>query len=414
MKIIQINSVCGVGSHGRIATNLHNILAEQGHESYIAFGRDKPQGCDSTIKIGNKISNYFHVALTRFFDWHGFGSKQSTQRFITQLNELSPDIIHLHNIHGYYINIKILFEYLKQKKIPVVWTLHDCWAFTGHCSYFDYVSCSRWKTFCHNCPQKKEYPASLLFDNSRKNFFKKKELFTGIKNMTLVTPSHWLAGLVKKSFLSEYDVKVVNNGIDLELFKPRKSHFRKRYGLNEKFIILGVANIWEKRKGLKYFIKLSQKLINDQVIVIVGLDKKQQKRLPDNIVGIKKVENAYKLSEIYAAADVFMNTTLEEVLGLVNIEALACGIPVITFETGGSVECVDQDTGAIAEKGNIDDLAYKINELRLRLNNDPYVREKCLARAKRLYDKNSKSNEYLAIYNDIIKNPQPTNGRDKC
>jgi putative colanic acid biosynthesis glycosyltransferase len=213
MKVLQINSVCGIGSTGRIATDIHDILIEQGHESYIAYGRDLPKNCENAIRIGTKIDNYTHVAKTRLLDKHGFGSIKATKEFINKVIDINPDIIHLHNIHGYYINIEILFDYLKEANKPVVWTFHDCWSFTGHCAYFDYVGCNKWKTGCYSCPEKKAYPSSLIFDNSKNNYINKKEIFTVVKNLTIVTPSQWLANLVQESFLNEYPVKVINNGI---------------------------------------------------------------------------------------------------------------------------------------------------------------------------------------------------------
>ena len=235
MKILQINSVCGIGSTGRIATDIHNILIEQGHESYIAYGRDLPKNCDNAIRIGTKIDNYTHVAKTRLLDKHGFGSKQATIEFIESVKELNPDIIHLHNIHGYYINIEILFNYLKEANKPVVWTLHDCWSFTGHCSHFDYIGCNKWRTGCFDCPQKQEYPKSILVDNSKWNYNKKKAIFNGLKKLTIVTPSNWLAELVGDSFLKKYEIITINNGIDTAIFKLRKSGFRYKYNLENKF-----------------------------------------------------------------------------------------------------------------------------------------------------------------------------------
>ena len=223
MKVLQINSVCGIGSTGRIATDIHHILTEQGHESYIAYGRNLPMNCENTIRIGKKFDNYSHVAFTRIYDKHGFGSIKATKEFIEKIKELNPDIIHLHNIHGYYINIELLFDYLKKANKPVVWTLHDCWAFTGHCAHFDYIQCRKWQTGCEKCPQKTSYPSSYIFDHSKENYKKKKEIFTGVNNLIIVTPSKWLANLAKKSFLGDYPIEVINNGIDLDHFKPIRS-----------------------------------------------------------------------------------------------------------------------------------------------------------------------------------------------
>ena len=392
MKILQINSVCGVGSTGRIATDLYKILEEQGHECKIAYGRGTaPEGIDS-IKIGSNLDNYIHVFKTRVFDRHGFGSINATKKFIEEVKEYDPDVIHLHNIHGYYINIEILFNYLKEANKPVIWTLHDCWAFTGHCAYFDYVGCSKWKNGCNKCPQKEGYPTSKVFDNSKLNYEKKRELFTSVKNMTIVTPSKWLANLVKESFLGKYPVEVINNGIDLDIFKPTKSYFRERYGLEDKFIVLGVASVCEERKGLKYFVELSKELSDDYKIVVVGVTEKQKKELPNNILAITRTNNVKELAEIYTVADVFVNPTLEDNFPTTNLEALACGTPVISFNTGGSVESIDnKTTGYIVEKDSSEEAKLCLSKIK------EILQSKCIERAK-LYDKKERYNDYISLY----------------
>lgn len=397
MKVLQINSVCGIGSTGRIATDIHNMLIEQGHESYIAYGRNEPKNCDNAIRIGNDLDNNVHGIMTRAFDKHGFGSKKATNDFIKEVEKIDPDVIHLHNIHGYYINIEILFNYLKKANKAVIWTLHDCWSFTGHCSHFDYIGCDRWKTGCYDCHQKREYPKSILKDNSKINYEKKRELFTGVKNLTIVTPSKWLAGLVKESYLREYPIKVINNGIDLDTFKPTKSNFREKRDINNKFIILGVASPWNERKGFKYFIELSNMISEDEIIVLVGLEEKQIENLPENIIGISRTNNIRELAEIYSVADVFVNPTLEEVMGLTNVEALACGTPVITFNTGGSVECIDSNCGVIVEKENLSKLKDAVD--RVKANRPKSIR--CVDRAKK-FDKNIRYNEYLETYEFLL------------
>ncbi len=402
MKVLQINSVCGVGSTGRIATDIHKVLTAQGHTSYVAFGRDKPLNCDEAIRIGSPADYYLHALLTRLSDRHGFGSRTATTHFLKKIECLAPDIIHLHNIHGYYINIQLLFQYLKQTSVPVVWTLHDCWAFTGHCSYFDYVNCDKWKNICHHCPQKKSYPSSLLLDNSRHNYLKKKALFAGIKNMTLVTPSSWLGNLTSESYLKEYALKVINNGIDLNTFRPIESDFRKRHGLEGQFVILGVASNWGLRKGLQYFLQLSETLQQDERIVLVGLSEGQLRGLPKNIIGIIRTNSAKELAEIYSSVDVFVNPTLEDNFPTTNLESLACGTPVITFDTGGSIECVDKDTGFVVEKGNLDKLVYIIRMFRLDFTRHTQMRKNCVARARQLYDKNERYKDYITIYQNAL------------
>ncbi|RDC49982.1 glycosyltransferase, partial [Acinetobacter sp. RIT592] len=386
MKVLQINSVCGVGSTGRIATDLYKVLEEQGHSCKIAYGRgNAPEGID-TIKIGTNFDNYLHVFKTRMFDEHGFGSVSATKKFIEEVKKYDPDIIHLHNIHGYYINIEILFEYLNEANKPVIWTLHDCWAFTGHCAYFDFVGCDKWKYGCEKCPQKSGYPTSKAKDNSKLNYEKKKKIFTSINNMTIVTPSNWLANLVKESFLSKYNVEVINNGIDLDVFKPIESNFRKKHDLNDKFIILGVASDWSERKGLKYFIELEQNLSEQYKIVIVGVNKKQKAKLSKNIISITRTNNPKELAEIYTAADLFVNPTLEDNYPTTNLESIACGTPVITFETGGSVESIEFKTGKIIPKGNIKQLNDCIETLRNEYKDIMPVQ--CLKKASDDFNKN--------------------------
>lgn len=358
MRIMQITAFSGWGCTGRITLGIHNMLVSEGHESMIAWGRINTAPEDvPNIKIGNKFDRIFHGIYTRITDKCGFASKAVTEEFLRKVDEYKPDLIHLHIIHGYYINLEVLFNYIKSHNIPIVWTLHDCWAFTGHCPYFDCVKCEKWKTGCNACPQKQHHPSSLLMDNSEWNWRKKKELFTGIKNLTVVTPSEWLADLVKQSFLKEYPVKVINNGVNLEYFKPTQSSFKTDYDLENKKIVLGVSSSWAKSKGLDDFIELSKHLPADYKIVLVGLGKRQIKQLPKNILGIEYTDSINKLAEIYTVAEVFVNPTYEDNYPTVNLESMACGTPVITYDTGGSVEVVlTSGFGVITEAGNIEKL----------------------------------------------------------
>lgn len=345
MKVLQINSVCGYGSTGKICTDIYDLLVEQGHDCCIAYGRNSAPEGYKTIKIGNKLDNYFHVFLTRFFDLHGFGSKRATKKFIQKIKEYDPDIIHLHNIHGYYVNIEILFKYLKESGKQVVWTLHDCWSFTGHCSYFTYVNCNKWQKKCHNCPQKKEYPSSLLFDHSNKNYHRKKNIFTSIENMTIITPSKWLADLCKQSYLAKYPIEVIHNGIDISIFKSTTSNFKDKYGINEEKFILGLASVFDTRKGFETFLKLRKDLDSKIGIVLIGLTKKQIQELPKGIIGIERTSNRNELVEAYSAADVFVNPTLEDNYPTTNLEAIACHTPVVTNDVGGCIETIDSNMG---------------------------------------------------------------------
>lgn len=400
MKVLQINSVCGIRSTGRIATDIHQLLTDQGNESVIAYGQLDPKNCDRTIKVGNQKDINIHGVISRVFDRHGFGSKKATEDFLRRVEEYGPDLIHLHNIHGYYLHVGLLFDYIKNKKIPVVWTLHDCWSFTGHCAYFDFAGCSKWQSECHNCPQKKSYPASLFLDQSRRNYQDKKEIFNGVKDLSFVTPSYWLRGLLKESYLSSYDAYVINNGIDLDTFKPRKSSFRKKHQLDESFVMLMVSSEWTNRKGLQYLVRFNETLKSNEKIVLVGLTEELKKSLPDSMVKITKTDNIEELAEIYASCDVLINPTLEDNFPTTNLEALACGTPVITFNTGGSPEAVDEETGKVIPQGDLSALREAVEEIK-HLGKGHYE-EKARARALDRYHRQDRYQDYIALYEKIV------------
>lgn len=341
MKYLFINSVAGVGSTGRIAAEKCRELMAQGHECRLAYGRSCAN-CDDirTIRIGNDLDFKLHGVMNRIFDNHGFGSEAATRKFLKKVREYDPDVIWLHNVHGYYIHVGLLFEYLRFSGKKIIWTLHDCWSFTGHCAYFDFVGCSKWKTGCENCPQKKNYPASLLMDNSKENYEIKRYYFTGIPNLTLTVPSQWLADRVKSSFLKDYPVEVVYNTVDRNIFKPTVSDFREKYGLEDNIILLGVANIWEERKGLKDFVALSGMLDDRYKIVLVGLTEEQSKELPKNILALPRTDHIRKLVELYSAADWYINPSVEETFGMTTLEALCCGTTPIVYQGTACEEIV--------------------------------------------------------------------------
>lgn len=386
MKVVQINIFPNF-STGNIMMNIHKKLQQNNIESYVVWGRGREAKDEYEIYMNDKLGVYYHVIYSRLTDKTGFASKKSTIKLINKLDEIRPDIIHLHNIHGYYINIELLFNYIKKHNIEVIWTLHDCWAFTGHCAYFDYVGCNKWIKGCYKCPQLNRYPISFK-DNSKDNFLKKKELFSNV-NMTIITPSNWLANLVNKSFLNAYKTKVIYNGVDSKIFHYVKSNFRIDNNLENKKIILGVASTWDERKGLKDFIKLAEIIDSKTVIVLVGLNDKQISLLPNNIIGIKKTTNVKELVEIYSSADIFFNPTYDDNFPTTNIEALLCGIPIITYDTGGCMECIfDDKCGLVVSKGN-----YMIVKEMITNNNFSVD----IDRAKELFDVETMLNNYLSI-----------------
>lgn len=399
MRIVQINGGAK-GSTGKIMMGIAEVARAQGYEVMCASpitttNRDAGEDC-GYYRIGTFNSRRVNVALARITGFNGCFAWFETYKLLKKIDEFKPDIIHLHNLHDSYINLSMLFSYIKKHNVPTVWTLHDCWAFTGQCPHFTIVKCDKWKAGCHNCPQYKEYPASL-YDNTKKMWQLKKKWFTGVKNMTIVTPSRWLAGLVKESYLKEYPVQVINNGIDLDVFKPTKSDFKEKYGISpSECIILGVSFGWNYKKGLDCFVKLRNELNEQYRIVLVGTDSSIDKQLPSGIVSIHRTQNQKELAEVYSAADVFFNPTREEVLGLVNLESLACGTPVVTFNTGGSPECIDEYSGIIVEDG--DDIKT-IFEKKAYAN---IMEENCIKRAQQ-FKENEVYLKYLNIYTITLK-----------
>ncbi|MBQ7107066.1 MAG: glycosyltransferase [Clostridia bacterium] len=390
MKVVQINATCGAGSTGKICVAISELLDKQNIENYVFYTQGISQHKNG-VKYADKKYIKMQALKSRVLGNYGFNSKLATKKLIAQLSQIKPDIVHLHNIHAHNCDLELLFKYFKSTKTKLFWTFHDCWVFTGYCTYFDMVNCDKWQTNCKNCPQKKEY--SWFFDRSTALFNKKKDLFSGL-DLTIITPSQWLADLVKQSFLKDYPVKVINNGIDLNVFKPTTGDFRKKYNLDNKFIVLGVAFDWGARKGLDVFIELSKRLPKNNKIVLVGTNNNIDKQLPDNIISIHRTQNQQELAEIYTAADLFVNPTREENFPTVNIESLACGTPVLTFNTGGSPEIIDETCGTVVPKNDIDGLYSEI--LRIKSEN-PYSPAACIEKAKN-FNANEKFKEYLKLY----------------
>lgn len=409
MKIVQINTVCNTGSTGKIAADLYYIAEKAGDTSFIAYGRGTAPKEINSFKIGNPIDFMHHVLINFFLGKSGFGSKTVTVRFLKWLDEVKPDVLHLHNLHGFYIHVEMLFEYIKIHHIPTVWTLHDCWPLTGQCAHFDYAGCTKWQTACKHCPiYRSNYPYSLFRDNSRQNYELKKAAFTGVENLTIVTPSNWLADIVKKSFLREYPVMTIPNGINLDIFKPAATQSTNTIfaTANSTFvtapkIILGVANVWTSRKGLDFFLKLSELLDSSYHIVLIGVSQKQQKKLQKEycrrITLLTRTANQLELAEWYSRAYVYVNPTLEDNFPTTNLEALACGTPVITFNTGGSPESITEKCGIIVEKGNIE----KLKEAILSLDRMTAITSSACRIQALNYDKDVRFEEYLKIYHSL-------------
>lgn len=402
MRVFIINSVCGYGSTGKLVSSLQEEIINSGGECCVAYGRGKVKSKFDNYKIGNKFDVIYHAYRSRINDKQGLYSINATKKLIKKIREYKPDIIHLHNIHGYFLNYELLFSFIDASSIPIVWTLHDCWSFTGHCAYYDFVGCSQWQVQCEDCKQKKAYPATYFISNSKSNFKKKKEAFCKCTNMNLVVPSYWLAGEVKKSFLKNYVTTVIYNGIDLEQIAKRNTTeaqqvVREKYELKNTFTILGVANIWESRKGLSVLEEIAELKHDRWQVVVVGDVRKR----PHNkyIKYIERTDAFEELVALYGLADVFVNPTYEDNFPTTNIEALAAGTPVITFDTGGSGEAIDEHTGYVVAKGNIDELIKKI-EL---LEEKKIPSEECIKRAKK-FTKKKYFEGYHNLYKKLLEN----------
>ncbi|WP_176013738.1 glycosyltransferase [Victivallis sp. Marseille-Q1083] len=397
VRILQINVTANNGSTGRIAEGIGNAIRDAGFESRIAWGRVGRDSSSRLIQIGNHWDCRWHGLESRLLDNHGQASRHATGELIRQMEAIKPDIVHLHNIHGYYLNYPTLFQYLSKKDIPIVWTLHDCWSFTGHCTYFDYIGCNKWQTGCNNCPQGNSYPASWLFDRSRQNWIDKKHFFTMPRRMTLVPVSRWLAELVQGSFLNRYPFRVIHNGIDIRNFRPHNSEaVKEKYGWQREKILLGVASVWSSRKGLADFVKLANMLPSPYRLVLVGLSKKQMRRLPENMTAIPRTESIAELAELYSVAEVFINPTWEDNFPTTNLESIACGTPVITYRTGGSVESIRPDTGIIVEQGDLGGVLNAVNYTTKNVEN-------CRNYALKHFRQEDRFLEYVKLYQEILQ-----------
>ena len=394
MKVVQINTSCGVGSTGKICVGISKQLTQRGYENTILYS-SRTDGNPVGVPCATDGYIKMQALKSRLLGNYGFNSKQATRRMFKKLKELNPDLVHLHNIHGHDCHLGMLLSYLREQKIKVVWTFHDCWTLTAYCPHFSMAGCNKWQTACQTCPQYKQY--SWFFDKSRQLFQQKVSAFQGL-DLHIVTPSNWLAQTVGQSFLKTVPVTTIHNGIDLDVFSPTNGDFREKYHLENKKIVLGVTFGWSDRKGLDVFVKLAQTLPDDYQVVLVGTDEKVQAQLPKNILAIPKTQNQRELAEIYTAADVFANPTREEVLGLTNIEANACGTPVLTFDAGGSPECVSPLSGSVVA---IDDFDGFYNEVIRICETAPYTAQDCRARAT-LFDANARYSDYVDLYESLL------------
>lgn len=418
-KLLQINPVLRTStSTGRIMKEIGELAMANGWESYVAYskGRDGLPGSTSIpVPVGNKASVAWHGLQTRILDRHGLGSVLATERFIEDIRRIGPDIIHIHNIHGYFLNYRILFDFLSHSGIQVIWTVHDCWLYTGHCYHYMYAGCDRWKTGCGHCPQRGKFPRSLLADRSARNFRDKRDAFCSMPEdrLTIVPVSDWMRSEMSESFLKDYRFQVIHNGIDTDVFSPQpalESEVRRCYGLGDRHVILGIASIWSEEKGLNDFVEMAARLDSDEVIVLVGMDRKQlddvlsrygRTVLGDRMVAVKRTADVHQLAGLYSTADVLVNPTWQDNYPTVNLEAISCGTPVVTYRTGGSIEAVAGDTGFVVEQGDIEGLVDAVR--RVETLGKAHFMDACRSRAVKEFRKEDRYAEYIELYERLTK-----------
>lgn len=409
-KIVQINPVVRPGtSTGRIMQEIGALAEREGWHNWCAYskGRDGLRECATdVIPVGNFLSTALHGVLTRALDRHGLGSTFATRAFVRKLHEIDPDIIHIHNIHGYFLNYPILFEYLKNCRAKVVWTVHDCWLFTGHCYHYSYIGCDKWQSCCNDCPQRSAFPRSLLIDRSRQNFIDKKRSFTSIPKgrLRIVTVSDWMRREMSRSFFKDYEIQTIHNGIDTSVFHPYETDgIRAGLGIApDKKIILGLASIWLEEKGLSDFIRMAGMLNPDEVIVMVGVDDKTAKKLPSSIVHIRRTESLEMLARLYSEATAFVNPTWQDNYPTVNLEAIACGTPVVTYRTGGSVESVTPSTGFVVEQGDVKGMLDAVRQIAAK--GKSAYQQPCREYALAHFNKEDRYADYLRLYENLLNN----------
>ncbi len=401
MRILELNTYAGSGSTGRIALEIAQFAASQGSETIIGFGAGTvpPEAEVYALRIGGKISRKWHGMLRKMLDAEGYGSLGATRKLIRFMAAWKPDVVHLHNIHGCYLNHRRLFAYLQKNNIPVLWTLHDCWPFTGHCAYFDYAGCDRWKTECHHCPQQRTYPVCIGLDGSRRNHRRRKKMFPSLPRLTLVTPCRWLQGLLSASCMQNVASRVVYNGVDRGMFFPRESDIRTRHHLETRYVALAVASEWEARKGVQLLPELAAQLGDEVKLVVIGLTEVQIDALPAGILGLPRTTSVRDLAKWYSTADCFVNPTLEDNMPLVNLEALACGTPVATFATGGCPECITPACGRVVPKGDVTALASAVKEL---CQHKAAMKSACLLQAEQ-FDSGTTASAYYDLYREQMK-----------
>ena len=399
--LLQIGASLGMGSTGRIAEEIAALARTDGWKTYMAHGsRYVGKSQMNAIQIGSKLDEYIHFGQNLFFDNQGLASKKATKNLLKQIDIVHPDVIHLHNIHGYYLNYPLLFDYIRKNRIPVVWTLHDCWSFTGHCAHFVTADCNQWKDKgCHCCPLTNAYPKSFV-DHSKRNFELKKKYFTSLRDVVVVSVSKWLKSQVDQSFLALHSGIVIYNGVDTSIFKPTVNNIKSQLGIENKKLLIGVATSWSKSKGLSDYCQLAKILSSDYQIVLIGLTTRQIKDLPENIIGIARTNNVEELVQYYTAADIVLNLSYAETFGLTTVEGLACGTPSIVYKSTASPELISEATGIVVDSGDISGVCDAISAIMKK--GKEYYATSCRQQAVEKFEKKTQFMKYVELYNEIV------------
>lgn len=404
-KLLQINVCNNVFSTGKIVSEIGELAINNGWSSYVAYGRGTKPDKNRQIKVGWSFGHVLHGLETRLFDNHAIGisSYIATNRLIRTIEKIRPDVIHLHVLSGYYINIRVLFKYLSKVDIPIVWTLHSCWEFTGHCTHYDYIKCQKWKTGCERCPLTKEYPESWFIDRSAKNYKGKKRIFNSLKNVILVPVSRWLSSQVEQSFLNRYPIQQIYNGVDINFFRPLTNieQIRQELNVSDKCMLIALASSWTPKKGIADYFELARKLDPQKyVLFMVGIENSKHGDIPEVIRALPVTKNRNQLLKLYNAADIVLNLSYEESFGLTTVEGLACGTPSIVYNCTASPELVSPETGFVVEPRNIHGLIDCISKIEE--NGKSYYSEACRKRAEEHFNKDKCFEKYIELYDSLI------------
>ena len=401
--LVQFNTVANLASTGRLTEDIGDVAMAEGWESYVVFGRDFKPSKSHLIMVGGKKDVYIHTLYSRLFDRQGFGSFFTTKKLLKKLDEIKPDIFQFHNLHGYYINVPLILKYATEKNIPIVWSLHDCWSMTGHCSHFISIGCEKWKYECHSCPLKSDYPKSWFIDSSRRNYLEKKALIEAVPRLTIISGSEWLANIASQSYFRNREIRVIPDGIDVDIYKPRNNGdlLRERLGLKGKFVILATGTVWEEYKGLNDYGILRKMLSDDYAIVLVGMNQAALSKVPEGVIGLPRTKSPEELSEYYSMADCVMSLSRTESFGLTPAEGFACGTPAIVYDTTALPELITSETGYVAKFLDVEDVKNKVEIMRSK--GKAYYTRNCRLLAENRYDRRKCYNEYLQVYNNLLK-----------